>query len=98
MRGGPAGGTTTNDATRGASRSDQEPPTQRRREGTTTFSLTSAERKHADEILSPGVVGLAAAHRPWGAPRCPERTPRGWEAETGPPLTSVGLSVSCNRK
>ncbi len=24
--------------------------------------------------------------------------PRGWEAETGPPLTSVGLSVSCNRK
>lgn len=29
---------------------------------------------------------------------CPERTLGGWEAETGPPLTSVGLSVSCNRK
>lgn len=29
---------------------------------------------------------------------CAERTLGGWEAETGPPLTSVGLSVSCNRK
>ena len=36
--------------------------------------------------------------RPSGSPRGPERRPRGWEAETGPPLTSEGLSVSCNRK
>lgn len=28
----------------------------------------------------------------------PDAIRSGWEAETGPPLTSVGLSVSCNRK
>lgn len=28
----------------------------------------------------------------------PDAIRSGWEAETGPPLTSVGLSASCNRK
>lgn len=43
--------------------------------------------------------GLAvAAVWPSETPLSAQRTPGGWEAETGPPLTSEGLSVSCNRK
>lgn len=43
-------------------------------------------------------VAAALLPRPSRAPLRQQDTPWLGEAETGPPLTSVGLSVSCNRK
>ncbi|KAF1381859.1 hypothetical protein PFLUV_G00158380 [Perca fluviatilis] len=37
------------------------------------------------------------AEQPSRASRCPQRTPGGWEAETGPPLTCVTTLHLCNQ-
>lgn len=89
LSGGPAGGVATSDAECGASPADVE------------GASTGRKRRRCGSLKGHrrGGVGACANVAAVGSPPLAwEDTPRGWEAETGPPLTSVGLSVSCNRK
>lgn len=82
-------GVATSDAECGASPADVE------------GASTGRKRRRCGSLKGHrrGGVGACANVAAVGSPPLAwEDTPRGWEAETGPPLTSVGLSVSCNRK
>lgn len=81
-----------------AGKESQHHPTAKRRRRCSLTNTNRREGKPLASVSGRGDSGAAVVARPSGAPRCSERIPHGGEAETGPPLTSVGLSVSCNRK